>query len=66
MKRKVVIELESETYMEEQFLLDRFPDAVWLNFGGSTKFYVDVDEKERVLEAITKWKEMEKHGYETG
>ncbi len=64
MKRKVVIQLESETYMEEQFLLDKFPDAVWLNIGGSTKFYVDLDEKERVLEAITQWKELEANAFE--
>lgn len=63
MKRRVVIELESESYMEEQFLLDRFPDAVWLNMGGQTKFYMDIDDKERVLGAMTEWKEIEKNGY---
>jgi len=66
MKRRVVIELESESYIEEQFLLDRLPDAVWLNMGGSTKFYLPIEEKERVLEAITDWKEREENGYETG
>ena len=64
MKRKVVIQLESESYMEEQFLLDKFPDAVWLNISGSTKFYIDIDEKERVLKAMTDWKELEENGYE--
>jgi len=64
MKRKVVIELKSESYMEEQYLLDKFPDAIWLNLGGTTRFYLDVNEKERVSEAITEWKEIEQHGYE--
>ena len=63
MKRRVVIEMESESYLEEQFLLDKFPDAVWLNMGGQTRFYMDIDEKERVLQALTEWKEIEKNGY---
>ena len=64
MKRRVVIEVESESYLEEQFLLDRFPNAVWLNMGGQTRFYMDIDEKEQVLEALTEWKEIEKNGYQ--
>jgi hypothetical protein len=65
MKRRLVIEVESESYLEEQFLLDQFPNAVWLNMGGQTRFYMDIDEKESVLEALTKWKEIEKDGYGT-
>jgi len=65
MKRRVVIELESESYMEEQFLLDKFPNAIWLNMGGQTKFFMDIDEKEQVLEAITEWKKIEENGYGT-
>lgn len=59
MKRKLVIEVESESYMEEQFLLDRFPGSQWLNLGGTTKFYIPVDEQEEVLKALTEWKERE-------
>lgn len=64
MKRKVVIELQSESYLEEQFLLDKFPGAKWLNLGGTTRFYLDLNEKERVIDAITEWKELEKNGYQ--
>ena len=63
MKRRVVIELESESYLEEQFLIDRFPDATWLNQGGNTTFYISIDDNDRVLKAITEWEEMEKSGY---
>ena len=66
MKRRVVIEVEAESYLEEQYLLDQFPDAVWLNMGGQTRFYMDIDDKDRVLEALTNWKEIEERGYETG
>ncbi len=62
MKRRVVIEVESESYLEEQFLLDKFPHSIWLNMGGQTKFYMDIDEKEAVLEALTEWREIEKNG----
>lgn len=57
MRRKLVIEVEAESYMEEQFLLDKFPDAKWLNLGGTTMFYISIEEKEEVLKAITEWKE---------
>lgn len=57
MRRTLVIEVEAESYMEEQFLLDKFPDAKWLNLGGTTRFYLPVEEKEEVLKAITEWKE---------
>ena len=65
MKRRVVIEVESESHMEEQFLLDRFPGAIWLNMGGQTKFFMDINEKEEVLSALTEWKEIETNGYGT-
>jgi len=65
MKRKVVIELKSESYMEEQYLLDKFPDSIWLKLGSNTRFYLDIDEKDSAIKAITEWKEIEKHGYET-
>jgi len=57
MKRKLVIEIESESYMEEQFLLDRFPHAVWVNLGGKTIFYLPVEDKEESLKAMKEWEE---------
>ncbi len=63
MKQKEVIELRSESYMEDQFLLDRFPSATWLNHRGSTTFYLSVDEKDSVLKAIKEWEEYEKAGF---
>ena len=63
MKRRLVIELESESYLEEQFLIDRFPDAVWMVQGGATLFFIGLDEKDRVLQAITEWKVMEERGF---
>jgi hypothetical protein len=63
MKHEVVIQLVSESRMEEHFLHDEFPDAVWTsNPGFNVVFYLPVSEEERVTEAIKKWKE----NYETG
>ncbi|MCF8019828.1 MAG: hypothetical protein K9L62_10495 [Vallitaleaceae bacterium] len=63
MKRRVVIEVESESYLEKQFLIDKFPGADWVTTGGKTRFFINIDENDRVSEVITKWKEMEKSGY---
>ncbi len=63
MEYKEVIQLRSESYMEDQFLLDRFPSATWLNHRGSTTFYLSVDEKDSVLKAIKEWEEYEKAGF---
>lgn len=62
MKQRTVIQLESESTMEEHFLRDELPDAVCLNLGGITSFYLPVEEEERVLKVLEKWKE----NYETG
>ena len=62
LKRKV-IEIQAQTYMEEQFLLSRFPDAVWMtgvksDFG---TFYVP-ESKEKVVEkALLEWSEKTKN-----
>jgi len=65
MKRRVVIEIKTESYMEEQFIHDRLPDAVWVgnSGGGMTVFYIDISEEERVLKALIEWKEIEEQGY---
>ena len=60
MEYKEVIQLRSESYMEDQFLLDRFPSATWLNHRGSTTFYLSVDEKDSVLREEKEGKDDEK------
>lgn len=64
MKYEVVIQLVSESYIEEHFILDEFPDATWTtNPGGNAIFYLPASEEERVSEALKKW---ERLNYETG
>jgi len=55
MKTRDVIEIEAESYLEEQFLVETFPDAIWLNIHGTTKFYLSNVHIERVEEALNEW-----------
>jgi len=61
MKHKLVIEIITESYEEEQYILMKFPDAWWYSGnskGGNTVFYLPASSEEIVQEVITKWKEM--------
>ena len=59
MKMKTVIQITSETDIEEQYLLEKFPEAVWFNLGGRTNFYLPDGEEYRteVEVAILEWEE---------
>lgn len=42
MKKRLVIELTAENYIEEQDILGRFPDAIWIKLDENrTKFYIN-------------------------
>jgi hypothetical protein len=50
MKVKQVIEIMAESYLEEQNIMGRFPDAIWIKLDENrTKFYINKD-KERDVE----------------
>jgi hypothetical protein len=59
MKMKPVIQITSENNIEEQYLLERFPEAVWHHSGGLTRFYLPDGEEYRseIKVAITEWEE---------
>ncbi len=58
MKYKVVIELVAESNLEEHFIHDELPGAVWIpNPGCTTVFYLPESEEDRVTEVMKKWKE---------
>lgn len=61
MKFKKEISITTENYNEEQFILTRFPEAVWIAVGGKTGdgtiFYVPEKRINDVLEALSEWKE---------
>jgi hypothetical protein len=52
MKAKKVIEIQAESYIEEQLLLESFPEAVWFTGVGNTRFYLPYYMKEDVKEKI--------------
>lgn len=61
MKQRRVVEITAESYIEEQLLLEKFPEAVWVNLTGRTKFYLDEVREEEVIEFM---QECEERGIE--
>jgi hypothetical protein len=57
MKQRTVVEVAAESYIEEQLLLEKFPEAVWINLGGSTIFYLDENSKQDVIDFIQECEE---------
>jgi len=59
MKMKSTIQVTTESDIEEQYILEKFPEAVWVNLTGRTMFFLPENEGNRteVMEAITEWKE---------
>jgi len=56
MQAKKVIEIQAESYIEEQLLMDAFPEAVWFTGVGSTRFYLPYDRKDDVKQKIEEWR----------
>jgi len=52
MKATKVIEIQAETYIEEQLLLEEYPEAVWFTGVGNTRFYLPEFMEEEVNDKI--------------
>lgn len=49
MKVRHMIEITAETYNEEQEVLERFPDSIWIKLNENrTKFYIKKDQDSEV------------------
>jgi len=55
MKSRSVIEIETETYEEEQFILNKFPRTAWIKLGEITRFYVQNDQLTKVAKVLSEW-----------
>jgi hypothetical protein len=59
MKYKAVIEIITESYEEEQFILNRFPNSVWISPAGisnkKTLFYLPYQQYDEVKNTIEEW-----------
>lgn len=60
MKAKKVIEIETDNIAEEQYVLNEFPDALWIALDKKTKFYVPYNKNEVVNEILEKWEKVNK------
>jgi len=62
MKHKKVIQVIAENYQEEQFMLNRFPEAWWDDRSGLMVFSISEDKEFEVQQAINEYKERVKNG----
>ena len=59
MKHRSVIEIEVNTYLEQQHIISRFPNAIWVSLDENRmRFYVPYQEYNEVKKVIEEW---EKH-----
>lgn len=50
MRIRRMFELEAESYIEEQAILSKIPDAIFLKLGGKTKFFVPEELRDIVFQ----------------
>lgn len=60
MKHKTVIQITAESYEEEQYLLNKFPEAWWDDRQGLTVFYIPTTKMDQVTEVVNEYKERKK------
>lgn len=57
MKYKTVIEVITESYAEEQYILSKFPNASWIPYIEKIIFYIPYSQYSEVVRALYEWKE---------
>lgn len=58
MKHRAVIEVETNSIEEEQFILNRFPSAKWIALREErTLFYIPYHEYTNVKKTVNEWRE---------
>jgi len=56
MKHRAVIQIDVDTYLEQQHILTKFPNAVWISVGENRmRFYVPFQEYNEVKKVIEEW-----------
>lgn len=60
MKLRRVVEVSTSEYNEQQFILARFPEAVWFAFGDGIRFYIDEEKIAEVVDAVDEFSGKEK------
>jgi len=62
MKHKKVIQVIAENYEEEQYMLNKFPEAWWIasQVRGKTTFTLPLAKEDLVHKAINEYKELKR------
>ncbi len=60
MEMRETVEISVDNQIEEQYILEKFPEAVWVSpagFGTTTRFFLPSNRSSDVREAIQEWEE---------
>lgn len=55
MRMRSVIEIQTESYAEQQYIMTHLPEAVWIVLGEKTTFYMPYPQYEKVKKVIHEW-----------
>lgn len=59
MKIRKMVEIITDSFEEQQFILSRFPDSFWFVEGDNkTRFYISAMKQNEAIEALNEWKEL--------
>ena len=61
MKYKTCYEVIADSYEEEQFIIKRFPEALWFITDSHVKIYIPKSAKNELVEAISQWRDYSKY-----
>ena len=58
MKIRKMVEIITDSFEEQQFILSRFPDSFWFVEGDNkTRFYISALQEGKAIAALNEWKE---------
>lgn len=59
MKIRKMVEITTETYEEQQFILSRFPNSFWFveEDVNKTRFYISELKSSEAISALNEWKD---------
>lgn len=58
MRKKAVMEIQTDNYDEQQFIMNKFPDSIKVFMGNITKFYISYENHYFVQRALKEWIEI--------
>ena len=57
MRMRSVIEIQTESYAEQQYIMTHLPEAIWIVLGEKTTFYMPYPQYEKVENVLREWEQ---------